>query len=107
MYCQRIIRVYQIRPIFSTIEIKYMVMSYGKIILRKSRGEEVKRTEVIDYDIIQAVFSLKAQEFMCIDSNVKHEFFLRLHLRFSCLSHVIQKKKLTCFMIIYLKAEKF
>ena len=46
--------------------------------------------------VVQAVFSLKGQEFMCIDSHVDHEFtFTRLFLFFL---RVIPKRKLTAFM---------
>ena len=47
--------------------------------------------------VVQAVFSLKGQEFMCIDSHVDHEFTLP-HL-FQSFLRVILKRKLTAFMI--------
>ncbi len=46
--------------------------------------------------VMQATFSLKGQEFMCIDSNVKHQFSFLLHSQF--LSLVILKRSLTIFM---------
>lgn len=46
--------------------------------------------------VFQATFTLKGQEFMCIDSHVKHAF--SLHLRSRSMLLVILKKKLMSFM---------
>ena len=54
--------------------------------------------------VMQATFTLKGQEFMCIDSNVKHKFSFTPS--FSIFALVILKKKLMSFMGNLSKVDK-